>query len=122
MEILSQLMAHFATLIGKPLATPGQSKPFVIKSESTKEGWQIVLTVSTGNTEKVYLSDILRVYALVVSSLHPLTQSEVDEYVKKNCVTKRTSYIIPLLGTFADIEIVEKPKLTLQYRSPNQQP
>ena len=122
MEIFNLVRGHFALLIDKPMETPAQSKPFVIKSVSTKEGdWQIVLSVSTGNTEKVYISDILRVYTFLVSSTHPLSQAEVDKFAEKNCITKRTSYIIPLLGTFADIEIKNDPKLTIRFIPPREQ-
>jgi len=116
MEIFNLVRGHFALLIDKPIETPAQLKPFVIKSVSTKEGdWQIVLNISTGNTEKVYISDILRVYTFIVSSTRPLTQAEVDKFAEKNCIAKRTSYIIPLLATFADIEIKNEPKLTIRF-------
>jgi hypothetical protein len=69
MEIFNLIRGHFALLIDKPMTTPAQEKPFAIESVGTKEeDWQIVLKVSTGNTDKVYISDLLRVYAFVVSN------------------------------------------------------
>jgi len=116
MQIFNLIRGHFALLIDKPMETPAKSKPFVIKSVSTKEGdWQITLEISTGNAEKIYVSDILRVYTFIVSSNRPLTQAEVDKFAEKNCISKRTSYVIPLLATFSDIEIKNEPKLTIQF-------
>jgi len=116
MEIFNGIRGHFALLIDKPMETPADLKPFVIKSVSTKRGeWQIVLEISTGNTEKVYISDILRVYAFIVDATHPLTQTEVHKYAEKNCLANRTSYVIPLLATFSDIKIKSEPELTIQF-------
>ena len=90
MQIFNLIRGHFALLIDKPMETPAKSKPFVIKSVSTKEGdWQITLEISTGNAEKIYVSDILRVYTFIVSSNRPLTQAEVDKFAEKNCITKQ---------------------------------
>lgn len=99
------------------MKTPGQGKEFSIDRVSTKEGdWQIVLNISTGNQAKVYVSDILRVYTFIVSSNRPLTQSEIDEFVKSNCLSKAiTSYVIPLIETFSDIEVSTEPKLTIRF-------
>jgi hypothetical protein len=123
MEIFNLIRGHFALLIDKPMTTPAQEKPFVITSVGTKEGdWQIVLNISTGNTDKVYISDLLRVYAFIVSnSPNALSQAQIDKFIKKNCVTHRTSYVIPLLGTFSDIEIKKEPKLTIRFIPPREQ-
>jgi len=116
MEIFNLIRGHFALLIDKPLETPAKLKPFVIKSVITKDCYLLfTLEISTGNTEKVYVSDILRIYTFIVSSIHPLSQAEVDKYAEKNCISKRTSYVIPLLATFSDIEIKSEPKLTIRF-------
>ena len=120
MEIFNLMREHFALLIDKPLTTPAQEKPFSIKSVGTQEGdWQIVISVSTGNTDKVYLSDLLRVYTFIVTN-HPksLSQAEIDKFMKENCVTRRTSYVIPVLGTFSDIKIEKESNLKISFIPP----
>jgi hypothetical protein len=117
MEIFSMIRGHFALLKNKPMTTPKYRKEFRIESVSAKEGdWQMVLNLSTGKQSKVYFSDILRVYTFIVSSNRPLTQAEIDSFVIANCVTKgSTSYIIPLIATFSDIEISQEPKWTIRF-------
>jgi hypothetical protein len=116
-EIFNMVRGHFALLIGKALSTPAKGKPFHIESVSTKEGdWQIVLRISTGKEAAVYISDILRVYTFIVSCNCPLSQSEIDKYVKSNCLSKAiTPYVIPLIGTFSDIEILKEPKFSIRF-------
>jgi hypothetical protein len=117
MEIFNMIRGHFALLINKPLTTPAQGKEFHIESVSTKEGdWQIVLNISTGKQAKVYISDILRVYTYVVSSNRPLTQAEIDVFVGNECLSKAiTSYVIPLIATFSDIEVSQDPKWSIRF-------
>jgi hypothetical protein len=117
MEIFSMIRGHFALLLNKSMTTPVQGKEFRIENVSTKEGeWQIVLKISTGKQAKIYISDILRVYTYIVSSNRPLTQSEIADFVESNCISKAiTSYVIPLLATFSDIEISKDPKLTISF-------
>lgn len=117
MEIFNMVRGHFALLVNRPFKTPVQGKEFTITSVSTKEGdWQIVLKISTGKQAKVYISDILRVYTFIVSSNRPLTQTEIEHEVQRNCVTKGiTSYVIPLVGTFSDIKITREPELMIQF-------
>ncbi len=117
MEIFNMVRGHFALLINKPMKTPAQGKEFSIDRVSTKEGdWQIILNISTGKQAKVYISDILRVYTFIVSSNRPLTQSEIEVFVNSNCLSKAiTSYVIPLIATFSDIEVSLEPKLTMRF-------
>jgi len=117
MEIFNMVRGHFALLIGKTFYTPAQEKEFTIDKVSTKEGdWQIVLKISTGNKAKIYISDILRVYTTIVSSNRPLTQLEVDQFVRDNCLTQGiSSYVIPLLATFSDIEVNNDPEFTIRF-------
>ncbi|WP_147238997.1 hypothetical protein [Levilinea saccharolytica] len=117
MEIFSMIRGHFALLINTPMTTPAQGKEFCIDSVSTKEGdWQIVLNISTRKQAKVYISDILRVYTFIVSCNRPLTQADIDAFVKSSCLSKAiTSYVIPLIATFSDIEVVKEPKLTIRF-------
>ena len=117
MEIFNMLRGHFALLINKPMTTPAQGKEFHIESISTEKGdWQIVLNISSGKQAKVYFSDILRVYTFIIDSNHPLTQVEIDNFVESNCLSKAiTSYVIPLIATFSDIEVSKEPKLTVRF-------
>lgn len=117
MEIFNLVRGHFALLVGKPMKTIAQGKPFSIDSVSTKEGdWQLVLNYSTGTKGGVYISDILRVYTYIVSSNHPLSQVEIDNFVQSQCLSKAiTPYVIPLLSTFTDIEVSREPKLTIRF-------
>ena len=117
MEIFNTVRGHFALLVGKPMRTIAQGKPFSIDSVSTKEGdWQIILNLSTGKKGAVYISDILRVYTFVVSNNRPMTQVEIDKFVKSQCLSKAiTPYVIPLLSTFTDIEVSREPKLTIRF-------
>ena len=117
MEIFNMIRGHFALLTNKTMTTPAQGKEFRIDSVSTKEGdWQIVLNISTGKQAKVYISDILRVYTFIVSCNRPLTQADIDAFVESNCLSKAiTSYVIPLIATFSDIEVVKEPKLTIRF-------
>jgi hypothetical protein len=117
MEIFNMIRGHFALLIGKTMMTPIQGKEFCIERVNTKEGdWQIVLNVSSGKQAKVYISDILRVYTFIVSSNRPLTRVEVNRFVESNCLSKAiTSYVIPLIATFSDIEVCKEPKLTIRF-------
>lgn len=82
-----------------------------------KEGdWQITLKISTGKPASVYISDILRVYTFIVDCNRSLTQTEIDQYVKANCISNRiTSYVIPLIGTFSDIEISMGSKFAIRF-------
>jgi len=117
MEIFNMIRGHFALLVNKPMMTPAQGKEFSIDSVSTKEGdWQIVLNISTGKQAKVYISDILRIYTFIVSSNRLLTQAEIDGFVESNCVSKGiTSYAIPLIATFSDIEVSKEQKLMIRF-------
>jgi hypothetical protein len=123
MEIFNLIRGHFALLIGKPMNTPAKEKPFIIEAVGTKEGdWQLVLKISTGNLEKVYISDLLRVYAYIVSNYpNSLSQAQIDKFMKKNCVTQRTSYVIPLLDTFLDIKIEKEPNFSIRFIPPKDQ-
>ncbi len=124
MEIFNLIRGHFALLVDQPMQTPTQGKRFHIESVNMKEGdWQMLLRISTGKTAKVYISDILRIYTFLVSSNRPVTQSEIDAFVKSDCLTQGTgSYIIPLLETFSDIEIEKEPKLTIRFVTLREQP
>jgi hypothetical protein len=117
MEIFNMVRGHFALLINKPFKTPAQGKEFSIESVSTKEGdWQIVLNISTGKQAYIYISDILRVYTFIVSSNRPITQAQIDDFVKSNCLSRAiTSYVLPILSTFSDIEFSQGEKPTIQF-------
>jgi len=117
MEIFNMIRGHFALLVDKPMTTPAQGKQFSIESVNTKEGeWQIVLNISTGNQAKVYISDILRVYTHIVDANRPMTQAEIDSFVESKCLSKAiTSYVIPLIATFSDIEVSKEPKLMIRF-------
>jgi hypothetical protein len=117
MEIFNMIRGHFALLIDKPMTTFAKGKQFSIDSVSTKEGdWQIVLNISTGKQAGVYISDILRVYTHIVSTNGPMTQAEIDNFVRSSCLSKAiTPYVIPLIATFSDIEVSKEPKLMIRF-------
>ena len=118
MEIFNMVRGHFALLIDKPFTTPSQGKPFSILRVNTKEGdWQMVLRISTGNTTTIYISDILRIYTFIVSSNCPLKQSKIEKFVDSYCLQKGiSSYAIPLIATFSDIEIDLEPEFTICFK------
>ena len=115
MEIINMIRGHLALLVDKPMTTPVQNKEFCVESVGD---WQIYLNISAGKPTSIYISDILRVYMYIFGDyLKTKTQSEVDKFVKSGaCIGQGiTSYVIPLLGTFSDIEITKEPKLTIGF-------
>ena len=119
MNIFNYVRGHFALQIGNQFRTPAQNKPFkIIDVNETNKGWQIKLKISTGNTHNIYISDILRVYTHVADAPvnQALTQAEIDNFVQKQCLTKGiATYVIPLLATFSDIEVVREPKVGVRF-------
>ncbi|MBS1793286.1 MAG: hypothetical protein JSS81_05500 [Acidobacteria bacterium] len=113
MEIYNLIRGHFAVRTGRTYKTPIQNKNFSIDSVGE---WQIVLNLSTGKTANVYMTDILRVYTFIVSSYKDLKFSEVDQFIESNCIRKRAiSYILPLIETFSDIQIVRQDELIIRF-------
>lgn len=127
MNIYNSVRGHFALLIGKQFLTPAQGKPFTITDViSTNKGWQIQLKISTGQSHKIYFSDLLRVYTFILDFYNdkPLSQTQISNYVKKSCLTKGIdSYVIPLLETFSDIEVIKdkEPEWGIRFIPPNEQ-
>jgi hypothetical protein len=124
MEIFNLIRGHFALLIDKPLYTPTHAREFRIDGLATIESdWFIVLKISTGNKQRIYISDLLRVYTHLLSNAkHPaLTQTEITNFMADYCVKSGgSSYVIPLLGTLDDIEVIREPKITIRFILPKE--
>jgi hypothetical protein len=89
---------------------------------ATNNGWQILLKISTGNTRSIYISDILNIYTHITYSEKTFSQAQISEFIEKHCLTNGIeSYVIPLLETFSDIEVVRKPTFGIRFITPQEQ-
>lgn len=112
MRLFESIRGHFALMTGDEFRTLSRGSAFsiarVIPENERQKGWIIELTVGKqGNPATIYVTDLLRIYTWLVSSKWGAwaTMQEVDEYAATNCVNQRaTSYMLPLLATFDDIE------------------
>jgi hypothetical protein len=112
MRIYDSLQGHLTQLVGRELYTLAQKKKIIIERVIPQKGrqveWLIKLSVGTqGNTQSIYITDILRVYTWVVSNHWEswATITELDSFISENCVSqKNASYMMAILATFDDIE------------------
>ena len=116
MKIFESIRDHFAPLKGHTFSTVAKHPSFKIKRVvSTKwpaSQWTIDITyLSSGNTDSIYITDILRVYTCLVSSYWDAsgsrwaTKDDIQACINKHCIKKaQSSCMMALLATFDDIE------------------
>jgi hypothetical protein len=119
MELFKLIRGHFLQLANQTFRTPADKHPFHVDSEATLgSDWQIVCRISTGNLHGVYISDLLRIYTFLINYARdePRTQAQIQKFVETECVSDQiTSYAIPLLATFKDIEVKYSPHFTIRF-------
>lgn len=112
MRIFDSLRGHFALLTRRQLKTLSEGSPFLVTrvvSNTERQGdWLIVIKPVKGTSENsIYISDILRVYAWVISNRMDkwVTFKEIQKIIEESGINlAQTSYIMALIATFDDVE------------------
>lgn len=111
MRIFDEIRGHFALLVNHEFRTFSEDAHFVItrvKATSPRQSdWAIVIRAVNGKNENpIYVTDILKVYAWICSAHRWMSLREVVQEVKNSGVNlAQSSYIMPLLETFDDVEV-----------------
>ncbi|MCB0105777.1 MAG: hypothetical protein KDE53_07705 [Caldilineaceae bacterium] len=122
MSIFELVHTHFSNQIGRPMQTLAQGKPFSIVRVGANENKRTVHTVielrnSKGTPQLVYISDLIKVYFLLIRvSDNWLTLSEIIKTVDIN--KAQAPYLAPMLATFSDVEARRKPTVALRFVLP----
>lgn len=117
MRIADSLRGHFALLTNRQLKTLSEGAPFMVTRavSMTKQqsDWGLIIKPVNGTSENIiYISDILRVYAWIISNSNKknkwVTLKEIQKIIEKSSINlAQSSYIMALMATFDDIEYRE---------------
>jgi hypothetical protein len=115
MRIFDSLRGHFSLLTKRQLKTLSEGSPFVVMrvvSTKKREGdWSVVIKPLNGKAENsIYISDILRVYAWIISTKMDkwVTLKDIQNVIEKSGINlAQASYTMALMATFDDVESQE---------------
>ena len=110
MRIFDEIRGHYALLVGHKFHTLSENSPFIITRVKAKtprhSDWAVVIRPVQGKYEnRIYVTDILKIYAWICSTHQWMSLKQIQEEVKNSGVSQaQSSYIMALLTTFDDVE------------------
>ena len=112
MRIFDSVRGHFALLTNRQLKTLSEGSAFLVTrvvSTTERQGdWLVVIKPVNGKNENsIYISDILRTYAWIVSNRTDEweTLKEIQNIIEQSGINlAQASYIMALMATFDDVE------------------
>lgn len=115
MRIFDSLRGHFSLLVNRELKTLSEGAPFlvtrVVSMTKRQEDWSVIVKPVKGKSENpIYISDILRVYAWIISNKMDqwVTLKDIQNVIEKSGINlMQASYIMALMATFDDIKTHE---------------
>lgn len=123
MRLFDEMRGHFALLQGRKLETLGDKSGFYITRVASQPkkpaNWVVEITLESGNQDLIYCTDIIRVYLFLIHNRwqSKATMKDLDE-IRPYLVNKESiSYIMALLNTFDDVELVSGRPYAIRYVS-----
>ena len=112
MHLMNAVRDHFRGLLGKEFKTLPEEVPFdlirVDPQGKQYATWLLEVKRSTGGTDMVWYSDMLRVYAWLCDQdqdSRSRTQADIAAKGLLHIGPQSLSYLLPLLATFEDVEV-----------------